>query len=216
MWGWLESAVAGQAYTEVHSVLLAPQHDAFAGKARVGAQENRDVGKALADLGDDPVKLFDAACRAVDIRPAQSGTQQMLAAEDVERQVAVAVVVAVKEASFLLPVQRIVGRVEVQDDALGYLVVAVEKQLDEEAVERLRVDRDAVVAIAGCLFGQTPLESIQRALAGQGRPAVALAFAITTRRVSFADTGGQKRVVAQLVVVDQILVAQRETEDALW
>ena len=39
----------------------------------------------------------------------------MIAAEHVQRQIAVAVVVPVKEPAFLLAVQRIVGGVKVQD-----------------------------------------------------------------------------------------------------
>jgi hypothetical protein len=44
----------------------------------------------------------------------------MPAAEDVQRQIAVTVVIAVKEPAFLMPVQRIVGRVEIEDDLLGW------------------------------------------------------------------------------------------------
>ena len=40
----------------------------------------------------------------------------MPATEDVERHIAVAVVVAVEEPPFLLAVQRIVSRVEIEDD----------------------------------------------------------------------------------------------------
>ena len=43
----------------------------------------------------------------------------MVAAEDVERQVAVALVVGVEEAPQLVAVDRVVGDVEVQDDPAG-------------------------------------------------------------------------------------------------
>ena len=43
----------------------------------------------------------------------------MPAAEHIQRQIAVAVVVAVKEPAFLMAVQRVVGRVEVENDLLG-------------------------------------------------------------------------------------------------
>ena len=42
----------------------------------------------------------------------------MAPAEHVERQVAVAVVIAVEEPPLLLAVQRIVGRIEIEDDLL--------------------------------------------------------------------------------------------------
>jgi hypothetical protein len=40
----------------------------------------------------------------------------MPAAEHIERQIAVGVVIAVEEALFLVPVQRIVGGVEIEGD----------------------------------------------------------------------------------------------------
>ena len=42
----------------------------------------------------------------------------MPAAEHVQRQVAVAVIVAVEEAPFLVAVERIIGGVEIEDDPL--------------------------------------------------------------------------------------------------
>jgi hypothetical protein len=49
-------------------------------------------------------------------RAPQLGDQQMAAAEHVERQVAVAIVISVEEPTLLLTVQRIVGRIEVEND----------------------------------------------------------------------------------------------------
>ena len=67
----------------------------------------------------------------------QLGREQVLAAEHVQRQVAVAVVVAVEEAAFLVAVQRIVGRVEVEDDLLGgVLRCASRNRLDEQPLDR--------------------------------------------------------------------------------
>ena len=45
----------------------------------------------------------------------QIGDQQLLATEDIQRQEAVVVVVAVEEAAFLVAVDRVVGGVEVED-----------------------------------------------------------------------------------------------------
>ena len=56
---------------------------------------------------------------------AQLGCQQVLAAEDVERQVAVAIVIAVKEPAFLMAVQRVVGGIEIEDDLLRWLADAL-------------------------------------------------------------------------------------------
>ena len=52
----------------------------------------------------------------------------MTAAEDVERQVAVAVGIAVEEAAFLVAVQRVIGGVEIEDDLFRWLLWASRKR----------------------------------------------------------------------------------------
>ena len=69
----------------------------------------------------------------------------MPAAEDVERQVAIAVVVAVEEPAFLLAVQRVVGGVEVEDDLLGRPRVRFQEQVDEQALDGRAVMSDLVI-----------------------------------------------------------------------
>ena len=51
----------------------------------------------------------------------------MPAAEHIERQVAVVVVIAVEETSLLMPMQRVVGSVEVEDDLRRRRGMRVEK-----------------------------------------------------------------------------------------
>ncbi len=60
----------------------------------------------------------------------------MPAAEDIKWQVAVAVVVAVEEPALLVAVQRIVSRVQVEHDLLRRLAVRVEKEVDEQPLDR--------------------------------------------------------------------------------
>ena len=71
----------------------------------------------------------------------------MTTAEHVERQVAVAAVVAVEEAALLLTVQRVVGRVEVENDLLRWPLVRLQEQIDEQVGERRRVVTDLVIAV---------------------------------------------------------------------
>jgi len=53
-----------------------------------------------------------------DIGLPEPGEQQVAAVEDVKRQVAMAAVIAVKEAAFPTALQGIVRRIEVEDDPL--------------------------------------------------------------------------------------------------
>jgi len=71
----------------------------------------------------------------IDATGSQIGAQQLLTAEHVQRQVAVAVVVAVEEASLLLAVQRVVGGVEVQHQFLGRLLEAGDELFDEQLAQ---------------------------------------------------------------------------------
>jgi hypothetical protein len=97
----------------------------------------------------------------------------VVAAEDVQRKITVILVVAVEEASQLTTVDRVVGGVEVQDDALGRLGVGLEEEVDEKPFDVLSVADDLLVAalFAGGDGGQ--FEAVERALAGQRLAAIA-------------------------------------------
>jgi hypothetical protein len=153
------------------------------------------------DAGD----LLHGACCAVDIRAAQLGRQQVPAAEDVERKVAVAVIIAVEELAFLVAVQWIIRRVKVEDDLLWRLLVGFEENLDEQVFDRSRIVADFMVARR---FGPTQLQPVQRRFAGQR-------CTVRSLRLQLARQHCQHRITAQVIVVVQVLIAQRDADDAL-
>lgn len=128
---------------------LAPSHQLLAGEARVGPDQDLDLRPRGADLGHDALELLDAALRGIDVRAPEPRQQQVVAAEDVERQVAVVAVVAVEEAALLGPVEGIIRGIEIEDDGLRGLLEGAQEELDEERVHRLRYHRDPAVAILG-------------------------------------------------------------------
>ena len=132
--------------------------------------------------------------------------QQVPATEDVERQIAVAVVVAVEEPAFLVSVQRIIGGIQIENDLGRRLLVGVHEQVDEQSFDRPRVVADLVVARR--LPDAAVLQPVERRLAGKHRTVLPL------RRQAFRQEG-QHRVVAQRVVVVDVLVAQRDRGDPL-
>ena len=71
----------------------------------------------------------------VDVGGTQTRTEQMLAAEDVQRQITVMAVIAVEKAAFLFPVERIVGGIQVQYDLLRGLAVRFEKHIHQKPVD---------------------------------------------------------------------------------
>src|ERR1700704_3562489 len=124
----------------------------------------------------------------------------MPAAEDVERQIAVAIIVAVEVAALLLAIERIIGGVEVDLDADRRLAMGVEKDIDKQPLDRRAVVVELVVPVLADLVGM--LQPVQRRL--PRKPATGL-----------VEHGRERRIVAQLIVIDQVLVAKREPKDAL-
>jgi hypothetical protein len=118
----------------------------------------------------------------------------------------------VEEAAFLMPVDRIVGGVEIEDDLFRRrrrLWVRVEKEVDEQSLDRRRIVADLVIARRPGLGCRRVLEPVQGRLAGQGRTIGA------PPRGELAGEHGQRRIMPQLVMVEEILVAERDPEDAL-
>jgi hypothetical protein len=111
----------------------------------------------------------------------------------------------VEEPAFLISVQRIVGGVQIEDDLLGRGAVGIKEQIDKQSLDGRRVSRQPRIA---CRLGAAQLQPVQGALAGQRR-------AIAAPGRQLAGERGQHRVMAQLVMVDQVLVSQRNANHAL-
>jgi hypothetical protein len=104
------------------------------------------------------------AGRGIDVRAPELGREQMPAAEDVQRQIAVTVVIAVEEPALLVAMQRVVGGIEVENDLLRRHPVRLEQEGDEQAFDRRRVVADLVVAARR---RRRMLETVQRAFTGE-------------------------------------------------
>jgi len=111
----------------LHAVLLAPGHEIVTAETTVGTDHDRRVGPALADLADDAGDLLSRTISGIIGRGSELGRKQVPATKDVERQIAVAVVIAVKMPTFLFAVELIVGRIEVDDDPRRRLAMRVQE-----------------------------------------------------------------------------------------
>jgi hypothetical protein len=134
-----QAAVAREAKEVIDAVRLAPRHQFVAGKARIGAHQNADPGPAGTDPADDADHFIPGAGGRIDVRTPELGRQQVPAAEHVQRQIAVAVVLAVEEAALLVAVQGIIRGIEVENDLFGRRLVRFEEQLDEQVLDRCRI-----------------------------------------------------------------------------
>jgi hypothetical protein len=111
----------------------------------------------------------------------------------------------VEETLFLMPVQRIVGGVEIERDLRRRRRMGVEKQIDKQPLDRRRVVADLVVA--GRLL-PAQFQPVERRFPGQWRTVGAPCFEPAAQH-------RHHRVMPQLVVVDQILVTQGNPEHPL-
>lgn len=212
----LQALLFGQAEDVVDSRSLAKGHDSLMRKGAVPADNNLNLRPGLPDRLDEATKAKDRPFRGVDVRGAQYSRQAEVPAKDVERQVAVAKVVAVKKATFLPPVQRVVGRVKIKYNSLWGSVFlrlpSLQERLDEKRLDLLEMHRDFLVPGRP---RRSLLPAVQRTFSGQRLASVSLARAALAGRVRLADHRRQKLIAANLVVMIEILVSERQGVNAL-
>ena len=97
-------------------------------------------------------------------------------------------------------------RIEIEDDLLGRPRVRLNKQVDQQIPDRHRIVADLVIARRLQL---AQLQPIERRLAGNRRAVVAPGFQLARQH-------RHHRIVAQLVVVVEILIAERDRENTRW
>jgi hypothetical protein len=106
-----------------------------------------------------------------------------------------------------MAVQRIIGRIQIEHDLPRRHRMRLEEQLDEQPLDRRRLGPDLVLATHA--RERVQLEAVERALAGQRRAApMALRRQLPQQRA-------HHRIVAQPLVIVQILVAERHAKHPL-
>ena|SRR5450755_806158 len=100
-------------------------------EAAVATQDDAHVGPCLPEPLDQKLQDGAGVQGGIDVRRSQVGNQQMIAAQDIERQKAVAVVVAVEETIFLMTVHGIIGGIEVENEFCGRRGLRLDELLDE-------------------------------------------------------------------------------------
>ena len=104
-------------------------------KPEVGPQQDAHIQQADAQPRHDPGDHLRRSGARIDVGFAKLRRQEMAAAEHVKRRVAVAVVIAVEEAAFLMAVQRVIGGVEIEDDLFGRAAMGLQKQIDQQRLD---------------------------------------------------------------------------------
>ena len=119
------------------------------------------------------------------------------------------------EASFLMAMDRVVGGVQVQHNLLGCEVVRRHKCIDHPAVDLVPIHGDLLVSFLPIDRGPGQLQPVQRTLARQRLSPVPGLPPLLPQRIGLIHRHRQHRIVPQLVVIVQVLVAQTESVDAL-
>lgn len=197
-----QPGILGQPEQIIDVVLLAPCHQVIARESGVRPQQNAHLGPRLADLPNNPRHLFNRARAGIDIGPAQLGAKQMPPAKNVQRQVTVGFVVAMKEAPFLLTMQRIIRGIEVERDLAGRRAMRLDEQIDEQFVHRRRIVADLVVAR---WLRLRQFQPVQRRFASYGG-------AVRASRLELSRQHRHQWIVAQRLMVVEVLVAERDGE----
>ena len=200
-----QPVVLGQPEQIVDTVGFAPCHQRLAGKAGIGPQQDAHLRPACTDVPGNPFDFFDRSRTGVDVGAAQLGRQQMPAAEDIERQIAVAVIVAVEEAPFLVAMDRIIRGVQIEDDPVGSGCMRFHEQIDKQRFDRRRIVADLVIARR---LGLRQFQPVQRRLAGHRR-------AIRPPRPQLPSHDRKQRVMPQMVMIVEVFIAQRHAVEPL-
>jgi len=112
----------------------------------------------------------------------------------------------VEEALLLMAVHRIVRCIEIENEAAGSGCVGLNEQVDEQPLHCLAVHGEFAVAVFGIL--RRMLQPVERRLASKHG-------AVGTARFELARHQPEHRIMAQFVVVVQILVTQRDAMHTL-
>jgi hypothetical protein len=111
-------------------------------------------------LRNDSFEFLDTPCRGIDVRRSESSADKLLAAKNVERQIAVVSIVSVKESALLVAVKWIIGRIKVQKDALWRFRESLQENVHEKPLDGIFVDHDFLVATLSVGVGRCEIQTI--------------------------------------------------------
>src|ERR1700752_795073 len=196
-----QSLIARHAEHKGHVVAFAPAHQRITAESGISAQDDSYRRPGGPNLPHDPFYFCQAPEGCVVIGLSQPRAQNLFSAKNVERQIAVAIVITVEEPALLFAVQSQIGGVHVQDDLGWCALVGLDEYLYQQLIHRIFPESDLLVTV---LSAGPQLHPIQRALAGQ-------------RGLQFLSScqNPEDRVLAQLLMIVEIFIAQFQTIDPL-
>ncbi len=192
-----EYGVAREAENVANIVVVAPTHESPAAESRVAANRDGDIGPDLTQTDGQQLHDGGGMARRINVGGAEVGHEQLRPTEDIERQEAIAVVVAVEEAVFLFTVDGIVGGVKVEREVFGRFLERGDELIDEDLGDsEQRRPRDAI------------LQPAESGRGGEWQGVVTIAAGVIG--------GGQpERIVAEALMVVEIFVSAGDAQHTL-
>src|SRR5208282_227052 len=207
-----QACISLQANDIEETLLLAPLQDLIPTESAVPTDDDLNVVPPRANHAHDAREFLRHSLGRVNIRAAELRAQKVVPAVDVQRQITIAVVMPVEEPSLLLAMQLVVRHIHIQHDLLGASRVAGEERLHQELLNHLFIGNDLFRPREKSFTGFQPVEG---AFPRAGLALVPLMSSVLTARVSLAAQRGEKRIVAQHIVIVCVLVTQAQPDHLL-
>jgi hypothetical protein len=107
---------------------------------------------------------------SIEVRRPQPSTQQLMATENVQRQITLMVVIVMEEARFRLPIQERVHGIQTHKDGSRRFPMGLQKERDQQFVDgRARIG-NLVVALGCGGTGERQFQAVQSTFTGEHSP----------------------------------------------
>jgi hypothetical protein len=164
---------------------------------------------------NNPLNLLEGSTRRINVAWSKSGTQRVVAAEDVQRHVTVIPVVPVEKSSELMAMNPVVCRIQVQNNPPEWNGVLDQKTVDKEILNLTRVTDNLLVSTACRCADFCQFQPIEGTFTCQGFAPITLMEPTFTKRISLPDSDGQQGIESELVVIIEVFVSQADAEHSL-
>jgi hypothetical protein len=115
----------------------------------------------------------------------------------------------------LVAVERIITGIHIEDNAGRRSDVLLQEGIDQEGLHGGQMRDDLFVSAVGIGPDGSQFKTIESTLASQGLTSITVVRPTASTRIFFVGQHGQKRIMPELVMVIDILVAEAEAKDAL-
>ena len=127
----------------INTITITPVEQKLPAKAAITAEDNLNGWPMRSDEVNQQFKDRSGVFRAIDLTLSKVSDQRESPAKEIQRQIAVVVVIAVEELLRLVTMQRYIRRIEVQNDLGRRLCMASNEGIPEHLVcvdNRLAID----------------------------------------------------------------------------